>query len=201
VTSWQGMSTGRRVLTLIEVVVVIVVVVLVNVWISGYFLFRSASSDPLQKADAIVVLGGEHDGREDYGIGLAKDGWARTVVISNPYEDSDGIMKRVCRDVEGPEGPVEVMCRVPPLLTTRGEAMMMRGLADERSWKRIIVVSWQYHLPRARMVFRQCFSREDGATIMHAVARRYRYTLLEWEFVYAYQWGGLAKAIALGGCL
>ena len=177
-------------LTLIEVIVVVVVVVLVDLWISGYFLFTNAPSDPLQKADAIVVLAGEHDGREDYAIGLAKEGWARTVVISNPYEGSDGIMKRVCRDVQGSDGPVEVMCPVPSLLTTRGEAIMVRRLADERSWKRIIVVSWQYHLPRARLVFRQCFSNEDGATIMHAVARRYRYTLLEWEFVYAYQWGG-----------
>ena len=47
---------------------------------------------------------GEHDGREDFGIGLAKQGWASTVVISNPYGDGDPVMKRVCRDVHGSRG-------------------------------------------------------------------------------------------------
>jgi len=78
--------------------------------------------------------------------------------------------------------------------------MLMRRLADERSWTRIIVVSWRYHLPRARLIFRQCFSDETGAAIMTAVPRRYQYTALEWAFVYSYQWGGLAKALTQGEC-
>ena len=182
------------------VVVAVVVVVLVDTWISGYFLFRNASNDPLERADAIVVLGGEHDGREDFSIGLAKQGWASTVVISNPYPDGDPVMERVCHDVRGDDGPVEVLCLVPSSLTTRGEATMMRTLAAERSWNKIIVVSWQYHLPRARLIFRQCFSAEPGVTVMQAVPRRYQFSPLSWEFVYAYQWAGLAKAIAQGEC-
>ena len=50
--------------------------------VSGVTLFTNAKTDPLQKADAVVVLGGEHDGREDYGIGLARSGWAPTVSVS-----------------------------------------------------------------------------------------------------------------------
>ena len=194
------MSTRRRVLTAIAVVVAVVVVVLVDMWISGYFLFRNASNDPLERADAIVVLGGEHDGREDFAIGLAKQGWASTVVISNPYFDGDPVMERVCHDVHGDEGPVEVLCLVPSPLTTRGEATMMRTLAAERSWNKLIVVTSQYHLPRARLIFRQCFSAEPGATVMQAVPRRYQFSPLAWELVYAYQWGGRAKAIAQGEC-
>lgn len=174
----------------------IVAVVLVDIGISGYFVFTNARVDQLQHADAIIVLGGEHDGREDYGVQLAREGWAPTVVLSDPYWDGDPVMRRVCRETGG----VEVLCLRPEPLTTRGEAEMMRRLADERSWHRIIVVSWRYHLPRARLVFQQCFSAETGNVVLTDVPRRYQYSLLGWEFVYAYQWGGLAKAAIQGEC-
>jgi uncharacterized SAM-binding protein YcdF (DUF218 family) len=190
------MRTGRRILAAWEAIVVVVVIVLIDMGISGFFVFTNAKVDQLAHVDAIIVLGGEHDGREDYALRLARDGWAPTVVLSNPYWDGDPVMKRVCRPGDG----IEVICMAPDPLTTRGEALMMRRLADERGWKKIIVVSWRYHLPRARLVFQQCFSDQPDATVMVDVPRRYRYSLLGWEFVYAYQWGGLAKAIALGEC-
>jgi uncharacterized SAM-binding protein YcdF (DUF218 family) len=190
------MRPVRRILTAFEALVAVVTVLLVDMGISGYLMFTNATEDPLQKADAIIVLGGEHDGREDYAISLARQGLARTVVISNPYGDGDPVMKRVCTSTTR----VEVICRSPEPMTTRGEAAMMRQLADQRSWNKIIVLSWRYHLPRARLIFRQCFSDEPGATVMAAVPRRYQYSLLGWEFVYAYQWGGLAKALAQGEC-
>ena len=190
------MRRGKRVLTAVEAFVAVLAVLLIDLGISGYLVFTNATVDPLQKVDAIAVLGGEHDGREDYAISLARAGWARTVVISNPYWDGDPIMKRVCGGV--PE--VEVICRRPEPMTTRGEAAFMRQLADERSWSKVMVLSWRYHLPRARLIFRQCFSADPGATVMQAVPRRYQYSPLAWEFVYAYQWGGLAKALAQGKC-
>lgn len=194
------MPAARRLRTTVQALLVVVLVLVVDVGISGYFLFTKAANDPLQPVDAIVVLGGEHDGREQFGITLAKEGWAPTVVLSNPYLVPDPIMQRACRDTVGTRGPIQVLCPVPDPLTTRGEALMMRELADQRGWKRIIVVSWQYHLRRARMIFRQCFSDESGAVTMFAVPRRYHYSPLFWEYVYAYQWGGLAKAVIQGEC-
>lgn len=194
------MSTRRRLWTALQALAVVLVIVLVDVWISGYFLFRNAADDPLEKVDAIIVLGGEHDGREDYALQLAAEGWAPTVVMSNPYPPPDGVMTRVCRDRDSEAGPIEVLCPVPDPLTTRGEALMMRGLADERGWNKIIVVSWRYHLPRAQFIFRQCFSADANSTVMRAVPQRYHFSPVFWEFLYAYQWGGLAKAIAQGEC-
>jgi uncharacterized SAM-binding protein YcdF (DUF218 family) len=195
-TNWRGMSRGRRFLVAAEAVVVVVVICLLGMGASGYMLFTNAKADEVQHADAIIVLGGDHDGREDYGLSLARDHWAKTVVISNPYWPDDTVMQRVCRDT----GDIEVICRRPSPLTTRGEADMMRLLARKRGWTKIIVISWRYHLPRARLIFRQCFSDQPQSTVMLAVPRRYRYSPLEWEFVYAYQFGGLAKAITLGEC-
>jgi len=175
----------------------VVVSLLLLIGISGYFLFTNAPADVLQKADAIVVLGGEHDGREDYGISLARDGWAPTVVLSNPYPDGDPIMQRVCT---APGGGVEVLCERPDPVTTRGEADVMRRLAAERSWHKIIVVTWRYHMPRARWIFRQCFSPDPNAVVMQAVPRQYDFGVLHWEFVYAYQDFAFAKALIQGDC-
>ena len=194
--NWRSMRRARRILVAVEVLVVVLVILLVDLGISGYLVFTNARVDPLERADAIIVLGGEHDGREDYALSLAREGWAKTVVMSNPYWSSDRVMKRVC----APAGDIEVICRRPDPLTTRGEAEVMRQLAQERSWSKIIVVSWQYHLPRARLIFRQCFSADPAATVMRAVPRRYHYSMLGWEFIYAYQWGGLAKAAVQGEC-
>lgn len=166
--------------------------------ISGFFVFKNARSDPLQLADAVVVLGGEHDGREDYGLSLAREGWAPTVVISNPYPADDSVMRRVCGR---PGSGVEVICLRPSPLTTRGEADMVRRLAAQRSWDRVIVVSWRYHLPRARMVFGQCFSDDPSAVVMRAVPRPYEFSIARWEFVYVYQYAGLLKAALQGDCV
>jgi uncharacterized SAM-binding protein YcdF (DUF218 family) len=164
--------------------------------VCGVALFTNATVDPLQKADAVVVLGGEHDGREDYGIELARSGWAPTVVISDAYLKDDPVMKRVCK----PQSTIEVICARAPALTTRGEAQMMHQLAAQRSWSKIIVVTWRYHLPRARLIFRQCFSRNSKAVVMEAVPRRYDYSPAHWQFVYAYQYAAFAKAKAMGDC-
>jgi uncharacterized SAM-binding protein YcdF (DUF218 family) len=186
----------RRCVVAIQALVVVFVIVAIDVGISGYVLFANAKADELQRVDAIVVLGGEHDGREDYGLNLARAGWAPTVVMSNPYDTGDPVMTRVCREV----ADVEVICARPDPLTTRGEAMLMRRLAQQRGWSNIMVISWRYHLPRARLIFRQCFSAEPAATVMVAVPRRYRFSALRWELEFAYQWAGLAKAAVQGEC-
>ena len=190
------MRPDRRNLIAVEAIVAVLLIFVVDMTISGYLLFTKAGVDTLQRADAIIVLGGAHDGREDYGLRLAREGWASTVVISNPYGPDDPVMRRVCHDTSD----IEVICRRPEPSTTRGEALFTRQLADARSWSKVIVVSWRYHLPRARLVFRQCFSDRPGAAIMTPVPQLFPYSALEWEFVYAYQFGGLAKAIALGEC-
>ena len=180
----------------VVVVAALLVALTILMGISGVRLFTNADTDALQKADAVVVLGGEHDGREDYGIELARSGWAPTVVISDAYPKDDPVMQRVCQ----PQAAIEVVCSRATELTTRGEAQMVARLAAQRSWTKIIVVTWRYHLPRARLIFQQCFSPNSGAVVMEAVPRRYDYSLARWQFIYAYQYAAFAKAEAMGDC-
>lgn len=201
------MRRADTVWTALEVVAVVVAVVVIDMTIAGYLLFTNAAVDELEPADAVLVLAGEHDGREDYGVELVRQGWAPTVVLSDPYRDDDAVMNRVCpgRDPNAQVKPdsdddVEVVCMVPDLLTTRGEAIAMRRLAEERGWQRIIVVTWRYHVPRTRFVFRQCYSDRPGAAVMVAVPRSYDFSIPQWELTYAYQFAGFVKAAILGDC-
>ncbi|WP_072803636.1 YdcF family protein [Rhodococcoides yunnanense] len=160
----------------------------------GYVTFTKAHIDPVSHADAIIVLGGEHDGREAYGISLAEQGVADTVVLSDPYGKSDRVMKKYCgADTD----TYSVLCVRPEPSTTRGEAIFTEELAREHGWKHVVVVSWRYHLPRARYIFGQCF---DGDVSMVAVPRKYNFSLVFWEYTYLYQIAGFAKAGIQGDC-
>jgi uncharacterized SAM-binding protein YcdF (DUF218 family) len=174
-----------------------VAVFLAVVGVTGYHLFTHAAEGDVQRADAVVVLGGEHDGREDYGITLARQLGARTVLMSNPYEADDSVMKAKCGTrVAG----VDVICRRPSPADTRGEAMMAREVGRELGWQHIVVVTWRFHLLRAQIIFSQCYSDDGRDVTMKAVPRRYDYPFALWEFVYLYQYAGLAKALVQGSC-
>lgn len=180
----------RRRHLLIPVWVAALVAVLAFNGASGTFLFAHSKVDSLARADAIVVLGGEHDGRENYGLELAEQGYAPTVLLSNPYPAKDKVMKKACR----PRTDIEVLCRAPLPSTTRGEAMMTRELAELHGWQKIIVISWRYHLPRARRIFDQCLAASPREVIMRDVPRDYTFSVAQWQYTYLYQYGGWAKA-------
>ncbi|WP_231996792.1 YdcF family protein [Mycobacterium scrofulaceum] len=164
--------------------------------VAGYFVFSNATDSAESHVDAIVVLGGEHDGREGYALGLARRGIAPTVVLSNPYRAADPVMRKSCLQKDG----VEVLCIKPDPPTTRGEAIMTRRLAVERNWKSVLVLSWRFHLPRARLIFSRCLSNIGVSTVAKAVPRQYSLPVWYWEYIYFYQFAGIAKAITIDDC-
>lgn len=171
---------------------VTVVVLTTAVFFGGYFLFTRPQVDPLTKADAIVVLGGEMDGRIDYGLRLAREGYADTVVIADSYPEGDATVRRACGSGTA---SINVICFVPDPFTTQGEAMFAAELARERGWSRLIVVSWNFHMVRARIIFDQCF---DGELSMRPVPRTYDFNIIQWLHTYSYQYAALVKAQVLG---
>lgn len=187
------MTPRRTVVRLCSLVVAMVMAGMLG----GFVVYNNASSDPLGRADVIVVLGGEHDGREKYGLHLAQMGWAPVVLLSNPYGADDPVMHEFCG---GRIKTVEVLCERPNPLTTRGEALMTYRLASQRSWRTILVVSWRYHLPRARYVFSRCDVSAGLKVIAHEVPRSYSFSPFGWAGVYLYQTAGFVKAWAEPRC-
>ncbi|WP_247596212.1 MULTISPECIES: YdcF family protein [unclassified Rhodococcus (in: high G+C Gram-positive bacteria)] len=179
---------------LVIVAIMLPVLLVSLIGFGGYLTFTRAAIDPVTPADAIIVLGGEHDGREAYGVSLAEQGVADTVVLSDPYGSKDPVMKKYC---DKKTAEYTVLCVDPIPGTTRGEAIFTQQLAQERGWKHVIVVSWRYHLPRARFIFGQCF---DGDVTMRPVPRTYGFSLVQWEYTYLYQLAGFVKAGVQGGC-
>lgn len=168
------------------------VVVIAAAGIGAHFLFGRPQGDPLTTADAIVVLGGDPDGRVDYGLRLAREGYADTVVLSNSYGEDDPVIRRACASGTS---RIEVVCFVPDPWTTRGEAIYTADLARKRGWRSLIVVTWNFHIVRARYIFEQCF---DGRLIMEPVPRDYHdYGPLRWVYTYAYQYAAMVKAAIL----
>ncbi|AUN38718.1 YdcF family protein [Tsukamurella tyrosinosolvens] len=184
----------RRWQRLLWIATLVVVLVLAAVGGVGYALFGIDHQDPLRKVDAIIVLGGEHDGREQYGIRLAQEGWSKNVVLSNPYDHSDRTMQELCGTRLG---DVSITCEKPVPSTTRGEAMFTERLSKQNGWSSVIVISWGYHLTRSRYIFDNCYS---GETVMRAVPRSYDYGPADWELIYLYQFVGTAKAVVQGTC-
>ncbi len=177
-------------------VAVICTGIVATLGVAGYFLFTRPHVDPLSRADAIIVLGGENDGRLQYGLSLAQQGYAATVVLSNSYDDrSETDKAEYRRACAAGTAVITVICFTPDPYTTRGEAMFTARLAQQHNWTHVIVVSWNYHMVRARYIFHQCF---DGAVTMRPVPRGYDFALPRWALQYAYQYTALVKAFVLG---
>ncbi len=138
------------------------------------------------RADAIMVLGGAHDGREELGLRLARDGYAPVVVFSDPYEHSPR-MNRICHGGYS----FRVECFDPEPRTTRGEGRELAARARAGGWQRVIVVTFTPHVSRARYVLGKCW---DGEILM--VDARPRVSIGRWAYNYVYQSAGYVKALA-----
>lgn len=174
----------------------VLVVLLVLNGVGGLIFLNGVSANPVDSADAIVVLSGDADGREEYGLSLAEEGRAPTVLISKSNRLNDPDVKAACQ----PRRDIQVICRDAVPFTTRGEALMARKLALENNWKTVLVITSSFHLPRAKKIFEQCFASSDRSAIMREVPRDYSYTVAEWQFNFLYQYGAWAKALYEGDC-
>jgi uncharacterized SAM-binding protein YcdF (DUF218 family) len=123
-------------------------------------------------ADAIVVLGGilrfpestiapfewsDSANRFEKGVDLLSAGKARYLVFTGakftdaPAVPSEGeMLRQIARRRGVPDAAILVTERV---VNTATEARVVRKLARERGWRRILLVSSAYHLPRAMMLF------------------------------------------------
>ncbi|MEN3337301.1 MAG: hypothetical protein V7647_977 [Acidobacteriota bacterium] len=139
---------------------------------------------PLEHADAIVVLAGAHAERWLEAVDLFRDGWAPRIVLSRGrIEDAEA--RLVALGVRFPQDAELVrdamlQMHVPPaailmlpesLDNTAQEAASSRRMAIASGWRRIIVVTSKYHSRRASYAF----EREFRGTPVHVVVRTTRY--------------------------
>lgn len=117
--------------------------------------------DAPQPSDAIVVLGDDNylGERAARAADLYHAGWAPRVVASGRYLRSDaGIAELIERDLVADGVPVGTIVRFPQRAeNTREEAAALARLFAEHGWRRILLVTSNYHTRRARYICERLF--------------------------------------------
>jgi uncharacterized SAM-binding protein YcdF (DUF218 family) len=128
--------------------------------------------DRAERADAILVLGDDNfaGDRAARAAELFRDGMAPQVVASGrllrPYA---GIAELMQRDLEARGVPPSALVRFPQrAANTREEAQALRDLVRSRGWRRVLVVTSNYHTRRARYIFRKVFPEQVGVLVISA---------------------------------
>ena len=188
--------------------------------LSGFLLYRAGGwlvvEDPLEKADAIFVLGGTRLERPLEAYDLYREGWAPRVMLFRVVSDygeaellkrgfefplESDVQRDVLRRLGMPEGAVVILSEED---STKEEALEVRTAALANGWKTLIVVTSKQHTRRARLVIERRLAGTDVKIIMRA--SRYdltdaehwwrnratvRFTLFETQRLFGY-WIGLA---------
>ncbi len=117
--------------------------------------------DSLDRADALILLGDDNyqAQRATRAAELFHRGMAPLVVASGrqlrPYA---GISELMEKDLKARGVPAKAIVRFPHTAdSTIGEAELLGELAAKRGWKRVIVVTSNYHARRARYILRRVF--------------------------------------------
>ncbi len=115
----------------------------------GFFVFASAATrraEPaVRAADGIVVLTGGVERRIDAGLGLLKQGLGRRLLISGVNQNTSS------RELLAGWRSLEACCidLGYEAQDTIGNALETRAWAARHGFKRLIVVTSSYHMPRS----------------------------------------------------
>ena len=138
--------------------------------------------------DAVVALAGSSGDRLRTAVSLMENGVAPVLVVSQAYNLNRNEAERLRRSVPS----FRVIWARPRPENTRGEARMIRNLADEHGWRRIAIVTSKYHLVRARLLIERCVRQE---VVM--IASDPRESMFEAVRHWVHECGGLIDAVVL----
>jgi uncharacterized SAM-binding protein YcdF (DUF218 family) len=148
-----------------------------------------------QPVDAVVALGGLWQTARTASR-LVEAGAAPVLVLSDPYDKHATAGVRLARLCASSRPGRQVICFRPDPSTTRGEAQAIRALAARHGWQRVAVVAPTYHISRARMIVRRCYSGDLLMVDAHVYI-----SPPMWAYHFVYQSAGYVKAIAFqSGC-
>jgi uncharacterized SAM-binding protein YcdF (DUF218 family) len=129
--------------------------------------------DPLDKADALIVLGDDnfYADRATRGAQLFREGKAPVIIASGRrLRPNAGIAELMEHDLVERGVPRDKIVRFAhDADSTLEEAQALAQFAKERKWRTVIVVTSNFHTRRARYIFRRVFPH--GMQVRVASAR------------------------------
>lgn len=181
--------TGARLRAFRRLALVIGVVVL---FLAGTLVpFIWPQTDDPRRADAVMILSGDHGERLPQALRLMDERVAPTLVFLGTLDRA--MEEELC---QGGRVPYEVLCVRPMPDSTRHEARAAARLAKSRGWHTIVVVTSTQHVTRAAILFRRCFS---GSVKM--VAGWPPFTRSEMAHQIVNEWAKVGHALTLSrGC-
>jgi uncharacterized SAM-binding protein YcdF (DUF218 family) len=138
--------------------------------------------EPAAPSDALIVLGDDNyaGDRAFHAADLYRAGAAPVVVASGRFLRKDvSVADMMEHDLESFGVPAKAIVKLTHRAdNTREEAMETERLVRARGWKRIIVVTSNYHTRRARFIFERVFSA--GITLRVSAARDSEFDPSHW---------------------
>ncbi len=132
-------------------------------------------------ADAIVVLGGDWQGRIQQGIRLYREGWAPLLLVTGGMAIAPGrVQADYLAEVARRAGvPSQAILTQRESRSTWEDAALTVGLARERGWRRVLLVTSDWHSRRAAMVFRRVWG-PAGVEVRSVPSAEWRFDLERW---------------------
>lgn len=169
----QSGSILVNLIVLLSVVAFFTVLYLIRHPIFRFVAESWVIEDTLDKADALIVLTGDnfYADRATRAAELFREGKAPLVVASGKrLRPNAGTAELTEHDLVERGVPKDKILRFPhDADSTREEAEALARLAETKKWRRVIVVTSNYHTRRARYIFRRVFPQ--GIEIRVASAR------------------------------
>jgi uncharacterized SAM-binding protein YcdF (DUF218 family) len=157
-----AISPARRLLSYAAAITTIATIVVGFTPLAAHLAAGLSRSDPLHRSDAIVVLASESS--EGGGVGasgqerllhayaLARAGWAPRLVVSAGSARWQSWIPAVSRQMIDLGLSAELI-PTPSVETTHDEALAVAAMMRGYGWRQVILVTHDWHMPRAAAVF------------------------------------------------
>lgn len=128
--------------------------------------------EPLEKAQVVVVLGGDSvtGDRVRHAVELYRHGWAPRIVLSGAslrtYFNEVELMKREAVNQGVPEDRLVLAPQTAE--STLQEAQALEAVLAQHKFRRVIIVTSNYHTRRARMIFKALYQKRGTRTLVSA---------------------------------
>ncbi len=140
--------------------------------ISYFLISRLIVSDPLEKCDCIVALGGENV-RKREAVKIFKEGYGKKIIFTGFEVTRDDYERYGIKQGE-------YIYPVKSAFNTYEEAQVVKEIAKKHNFKSVIVVTSFYHSRRASETFKNILGKENIRVIVHPVFWK-NYDIKDWS--------------------